>query len=215
MPERSWREAPSVLLIYFYLERKPLESPWLAFLSVSHSAFPSVSECFYVNKLCSSLGDRSHSIWDYKDLLDHPVWPTRDSLEIKSTTIGLCQQVKKKELAKKDFSMLSWFLTYLIVLWSLPKWASKVIIMQLCLSGSLTFHVLPFIEEIYLFAKYEQWRLCSLNSPSTVPSVNGAKGSVLVCCFSSALFTKQRNQTFQPDLSKVGVRTIEHSLFAM
>lgn len=55
-------EGSSVLLIYFYLERKPFESPWLAFLSVSHCAFPSVSECFYVNKLCSSLGDRSHSI---------------------------------------------------------------------------------------------------------------------------------------------------------
>lgn len=96
-------EGSSVLLIYFYLERKPLESPWLAFLSVSHSAFPSVSECFYVNKLCSSLGDRSHSIWDYKDLLDHPVWPTRDSLKIENTAIGLCQQVKKKKLAKKDF----------------------------------------------------------------------------------------------------------------
>lgn len=42
---REELEGSSVLLIYVYLERKPLESPWLAFLSVSHSAFPSVSEC--------------------------------------------------------------------------------------------------------------------------------------------------------------------------
>lgn len=131
--------------------------------------------CFYVNKLRSSLGDRSHSIWDYKDLLDHPVWPTRDSLKIENTTIGLCQEVKKKELAKR-FSMLFWFWTYLIVLWSLPKWASKVIVKQLCLSRLITFHTPPFVEEMILFAKYEAWRHCSLNFPSTFLAVNKVKG---------------------------------------
>lgn len=52
--------------------------------------------------------------------------------------------------------MLFWFLTYLIVLWSLPKWASKVTIKQLCLSESLTFHTPPFVGKMILFAKYEQ-----------------------------------------------------------
>lgn len=53
--------------------------------------------------------------------------------------------------------MLFWFLTYLIELWSLPKWASKVIVKQLCLSDSITFHTPPpFAEEMILFAKHEE-----------------------------------------------------------
>lgn len=39
-------EGKAVLLIYLsYLERKPVESPWLTFLSIPHIAFPSASEC--------------------------------------------------------------------------------------------------------------------------------------------------------------------------
>lgn len=168
--------------------------------------------CFYVNKLRGSLGDRSHSLWDYKDLLDHPVWPTRDSLKIENRTTGLCQEVKKKELAKKKISMLFWFLTYLMVLWSLPKWASKVIVKQLRLSGLINFHTLPFVEEMILFAKYEAWRFCPLNFPSTLLSVKKAEGQVLVCCFCSALLTNVR-ETWHLTISfnKVGVEIREHS----
>lgn len=60
--------------------------------------------CFYVNKLRSSLGDRkSQSLRLQRDLLDHPVWPTGDSLKIENRIAGLCQEVKKKELARNNF----------------------------------------------------------------------------------------------------------------